>query len=64
VTAVRWTFDGGTSIDQELNPTRAQQTTSVGLPIVASRITMTILSTTEPGIERLDQTPVSEVFVL
>ncbi len=63
VTAVRWTFDDGTSIDQELDPTRNQQSTSVGLPVVTSRVTMTILSTTAPGVDRLDHTPVSEVVI-
>jgi len=61
VTAVRWTFDDGTSIDQALSPTPTLQTTSVG--VVASRITMTIVSTTDPGVDRLDHTPVSEVAV-
>lgn len=63
VTAVRWTFDDGTSIVQNLDPTRVEQTTSMDLPVVSSRITMTIVSTTEPGVERLDHTPVSEVVV-
>ena len=63
VTAVRWTFDDGTSILQDLNPTRVEQSTSMELPVVASRITMTIVSTTEPGVDRLDHTPVSEVVV-
>lgn len=63
VTAVRWTFDDGTSIVQDLDPTRVEQTTSLELPVVSSRITMTIVSTTEPGVDRLDHTPVSEVVV-
>lgn len=63
VTAVRWTLDDGISIDQELSPTRTLQTTSENLPVVTSRVTMTIVSTTEPGVDRLDHTPVSEVVV-
>lgn len=63
VTAVRWTFDDGTSIDQEVSPTRDWQSTSVDPPAVASRVAMTILSTTEPGAGRLDHTPVSEIVV-
>ena len=33
-------------------------------PIVTSSVTMTVLRTLEPGLERLDHTPVSEVQVL
>lgn len=63
VTAVRWTFDDSTSIDQELSPTPDLQTISLELPVVTSRVSMTILGTTEPGDTRLDHAPVSEVTI-
>ena len=63
VTSVRWTFDDGTTIDQALSPTPEFQTIPVGRYLVASQITMSITGSTEPGIERLDHTPVSEIAV-
>ena len=63
VTQVRWAFDDGTSIVQAVSPTRSLQVLRFAEPVVTSRITMTIVSTTEPGVDRLDHTPISEVVV-
>jgi hypothetical protein len=64
VTLVRWTFDDGTSIDQTLSPDPMLQILDLPRPVVSSQVTMTILDTLEPGNERLNHTPVSEVAVL
>ena len=63
VTAVRWTFDDGSSIVQDVRPTRTLQTATLDLPVVTMRVSMTILETTEPGEDRLDHTAVSEIVV-
>ncbi len=64
VTAVRWTFDDGSSFDQELVPEPRMQYLQLPRPVVTTRVTMTVLGTLEPGIERLDHTPVSEAEIL
>lgn len=63
ITEVRWTFGDGTSIDQKLPPTPDLHTEVLDAPVVTERVTMTILATTEPGVDRLDFTPVSEILV-
>lgn len=61
ITAVRWTFDDGSVIEQAVNPAPGMQYLDLGTTIVASQVTMTILDTVEPGLARLDHTPISEV---
>lgn len=64
VTAVRWTFDDGSSFDQELVPEPRMQYLQLPRPMVTTRVTMTVLRTLEPGLDRLDHTPVSEALIL
>ena len=63
ITAVRWTFDDGSYVEQIVDPTPAVVTVRLNRAVVTSSITMTVLSTTEPGVPELDHTAVSEVVV-
>lgn len=64
VMTVRWTFDDGTELVQNLDPgSPAMQTVTLVRGIETTTIRMTILATTAPGVARLDHTPVSEIEV-
>jgi hypothetical protein len=63
ITSVRWTFDNGFQTLQDLRPRRELQTIDLGAGVVTSRVILTVLSTTPPGLERLDHTPISEVII-
>ncbi len=60
VRAVRWTFDGGVSVDQAFADTRDLQVTQVS-PTLTRTVRVTILETTSPG--GRDFTPISELAV-
>jgi serine/threonine-protein kinase len=60
VTAVQWTFDDGTTVTQDLDPsTKTMQT--IEIESITTRVSVTILSTTPPG--NRDFTPISEIEV-
>jgi hypothetical protein len=63
ISAVRWTFDDGTVLEQTLDPNSpSMQYIPVPAGVTTQDITMRIVSTTAPG--TLDHTPISEVSVL
>jgi hypothetical protein len=64
VTRVLWGFDDGTSAEQVLVPEPTMQYLDLRRYVTTSRVTMTILETSEPGDSRLDYTPISEAEVL
>jgi serine/threonine protein kinase len=63
VTAVRWSFDDGSSFVQTFSPSRQLQILSLGEGVVTSTVQITILGTTQPGLARLDHTPISEIVI-
>ncbi len=63
ITAVRWTFDDGTAVDHFVNPAPGMQVFELATPATTGTVTLTILSSVEPGDARLDYTPVSEVVI-
>ena len=65
IVAVRWTFDDGTVVDQQLDADSPRmQYAQVPGGVVASSVVLEILETTEPGVAILDNTPISEVSIL
>ncbi len=63
ISAVRWTFDDGTVLEQTLDPNSpSMQYIPVPAGVTTQDITMRIVSTTAPG--TLDHTPISEVSIL
>ena len=63
ISAVRWTFDDGTVLEQTLDPASpSMQYIPVPAGVITQDITLRIVSTTEPG--TLDHTPISEVSIL
>lgn len=60
---VTWAFDTGLVIEQDLREEATLQTIGIQGADAVSSVTITILVTTEPGLARLDHTPISEVVV-
>ena len=65
ITEVQWAFDDGSTVTHAIAPDPAPVFSTVRLsrPVVTSTITMTIVSTTPPGVTGLDHTPVSEIVL-
>jgi hypothetical protein len=63
ITAVRWTFDDGSTIDQTLQPVPEMQEIRLPRAAVTASVTMTVLATTGPGTASLDNTAVSEISI-
>jgi hypothetical protein len=62
IVQVRWTFDGGGSVTQNLDPDSAtMQTMQLAAPVSAGTVRLTILGTTDPGTAGFDFSPISEV---
>jgi hypothetical protein len=60
ITAVRWSFGNGATVDQTFTPDRTMQVGPVD--VVTSAVTVEILGTTPPG--DLDYTPISEIALV
>ncbi len=62
IVQVRWSFDGGASVTQSLDPDSAtMQTLQLAAPVNATTVRLTILGTTDPGTAGFDYSPISEV---
>ena len=61
---VRWTFDDANPLTQTFDPTsEAMQRASLGTPVQATTVTITIVRTTAPGTPPLDYTAIAEVAI-
>ena len=63
ITAVRWAFDDGLTIDQTVEPIPEMQEIRLPRAAVTASVTMTVLETVGPGDQNLDNTAVSEISI-
>lgn len=64
ISRVRWDFSDGVVVEQELNvDDRSMQLLEIPEGSRSNSVTLTILATTDPGLERLNYTPISDVVV-
>jgi hypothetical protein len=63
ITAVRWAFDDGSTIDQTVEPIAEMQEIRLPRAAVTASVTMTVLATVGPGDQNLDNTAVSEISI-
>lgn len=63
VRKVSWSFNTGIVVEQDFVEDPTLQTIGVVGAEGVSSVTITILVTTEPGLDRLDHTPISELVV-
>jgi hypothetical protein len=62
ITKVRWTFDGGSSVVQDPDPTdESMQTITLPNPISTGTVKLTVLATTAAGNPGMNYTSISEV---
>ena len=64
VSKVRWAFSDGVTVEQTLNiDDRSMQVLEIPEGSRSNSVTLTILETVAPGVERLNHTPISDVVV-
>lgn len=62
IATVQWSFDDGTMVEQNFTADRSMQLIDIA-PVETRNVRVTIVSTLEPGIPDLDNTPISEIAI-